>query len=369
MRSMPQGKSSRPKGETDLIGRTPSMRAPVPDPQGDDSGTGASLRAFLGVIRRRLPILLICAIVVPAATLLWSLQQEEEYSASASLLFRSANLSQSLTGSSFFSSSGDASRTAQTNVELVSLGAVAARTAKRIDEPGVTAPLVSEAVSVSLEGESDVANVKATTGGPVLAARIANVFAHEYIDVRREAERRTVLTAKDRVEAELEAMTPEQREGVQGRRLAQQAQELGVLASLRTGNAEVVQTAMPNTTPVSPHPTRNIILGLLVGVLLGVGLILLLEQFDTRIKDEAAVEKAYRLPILARIPHGGKEKLGGLFDPIGLGAPGAEAFRMLRANLRYFNVDRKIDSMLVTSAAAGEGKTDRLLGSRRNRGP
>ena len=33
------------------------------------------------------------------------------------------------------------------------------------------------------------------------------------------------------------------------------------------------------------------------------------------------------------------------------------AFQMLRARLRYFNVDRKISSVLVTSAASGEGKT------------
>ena len=35
----------------------------------------------------------------------------------------------------------------------------------------------------------------------------------------------------------------------------------------------------------------------------------------------------------------------------------AEAFRMLRANLRYFNVDREIKSVLVTSASSGDGKS------------
>ena len=33
------------------------------------------------------------------------------------------------------------------------------------------------------------------------------------------------------------------------------------------------------------------------------------------------------------------------------------AFQMLRARLRYFNVDRDIHSVLVTSAAPAEGKT------------
>ena len=36
----------------------------------------------------------------------------------------------------------------------------------------------------------------------------------------------------------------------------------------------------------------------------------------------------------------------------------AEAFRMLRANLRYFNVDQDIRSVLViTSSASGDGKS------------
>jgi capsular exopolysaccharide synthesis family protein len=37
--------------------------------------------------------------------------------------------------------------------------------------------------------------------------------------------------------------------------------------------------------------------------------------------------------------------------------PEGEAFRKLRARLRYFNVDRDIRSILVTSATAAEGKT------------
>jgi capsular exopolysaccharide synthesis family protein len=40
-----------------------------------------------------------------------------------------------------------------------------------------------------------------------------------------------------------------------------------------------------------------------------------------------------------------------------LPVPEAEAFRMLRARLRYFNVDREIRSVAITSAAPGDGKS------------
>jgi receptor protein-tyrosine kinase len=45
---------------------------------------------------------------------------------------------------------------------------------------------------------------------------------------------------------------------------------------------------------------------------------------------------------------------GGELPPTGMEG---EAFRMLRANLRYFNVDREITSILITSAAPQDGKT------------
>ena len=41
----------------------------------------------------------------------------------------------------------------------------------------------------------------------------------------------------------------------------------------------------------------------------------------------------------------------------GLPVSEGEAFRMLRANIRYFNVDREIRSVLVTSAAPKDGKS------------
>jgi receptor protein-tyrosine kinase len=44
-------------------------------------------------------------------------------------------------------------------------------------------------------------------------------------------------------------------------------------------------------------------------------------------------------------------------DVEGLPAPEAEAFRMLRARLRYFNVDRNIKSLLIVSGQPGDGKS------------
>ena len=98
-------------------------------------------------------------------------------------------------------------------------------------------------------------------------------------------------------------------------------------------------------------------LGLLLGLLLGVGLALLRDQFDRRLRDTDGIEEVFNLPVLGTIPqsraiqHSGP---GGELPPTGMEG---EAFRMLRANLRYFNVDREIASILITSAAPQDGKT------------
>ncbi len=339
-------------GSRNLIGRGPDHASP----QAPAESAGAGMRNFLKLLRRRWPILLVCGLIVPAAALIWSLQQEKQYSSTSSLLFRSNTLVESLTGSTFFSSSTEAAREAQTNVQLVSLGDASARTAEKLAIPGVTAGVVAESIEVSLQGESEIADVTATIGDPVLAQEIANTFAREYIAARRDTDRKAVSEAQQRLELQYETMSPEQRESARGERLSNQIEELETAASLQTGNAEVVQNASVNASPVSPHTKRNVALGLVVGVLLGIGLILLLEQLDTRIKDEEDVEAVYDLPILARIPHGKVTKPDSA-NPIGLDVRATESFRMLHANLRYFNVGRDLNTLMITSATPGEGKT------------
>src|SRR5207302_5995314 len=61
-------------------------------------------------------------------------------------------------------------------------------------------------------------------------------------------------------------------------------------------------------------------------------------------------------PVLGAVPRS-RVLSRGRIGTGALPAGEAEAFRMLRANLRYFNVDREIKSVLVTSAAPGDGKS------------
>jgi capsular exopolysaccharide synthesis family protein len=107
----------------------------------------------------------------------------------------------------------------------------------------------------------------------------------------------------------------------------------------------------------SPRPTRDAIVGLVLGILLGVGLAALLERVDRHLRDPREIASAFDRPILGVVPESRTISKAATTALQRLDPAEEEAFRMLRANLRYFNVDRPIKSVLITSAAPGEGKS------------
>jgi polysaccharide biosynthesis transport protein len=321
-----------------------------------DRNEALSLRALVAMLRRRLLVVLICAIGVPAFALVYSALQEEQYTAEAFLLFRDPALDQKLFGSTFLQPSRDPDREAATNLRLVSLDAVAARTAQAT--PGdLRADEIAQKVDVAAAGQSDVASVKATDPAPAVAARLSNTFAEEYIEFRREADRSKIREAQELVQRRLDALTDSELEGRRGRSIQERAEELQTLASLQTGNAELVQRAEVPDSPSSPNTMRNVALGVVLGLLLGAGLAFLLERLDRRVRDPKEFEDLLDRPLLASIPQSRVLATSGPAHENGLPPGEQEAFRMLRANLRYFSVDRPVRSVLVTSAAPGDGKS------------
>ena len=306
------------------------------------------------VLRRRIVVIVLALVGVPVAALAFSLLQEQKYTASSSLLFRDPELAEQLFQSNSFKPSTDPEREAGTNLQLVSLDVVAERTAKTLG--GVSGDEVSDKVEIGSEGASDVVSIRATETEPALAARLANVFATEYVDFRREADRSKVGEAQRLVEVKLNSLSRSDKNGSRGRALENRSEQLGLLAALQTGNAEVVQQAEPPSSPSSPQTARNTAVGVALGLLLGLALAGLLELFDRRLKDPGEIEAIFARPLLGTIPE--SRMLSGRTDtPERLPPTEAEAFRMLRSNLRYFNVDHDHRSVMVTSTSAGEGKS------------
>lgn len=305
---------------------------------------------LLRVLRRRAAAVVLCALVVPAAVLAASLSQEKQYSASALLLFRDPQLDQKLFGTTFLAPSTNPGREAATNLQLVFLEAVGERTEKIL--PGA----VTHRVDIAAQGQSDVVSIKATDPDPRTAARKANTFAREYVAFRREADRAKIRDARELVTRELDELPRRELPSQRGRSLRERSEQLQVLAALQTGNAEQVERARPPSSPSSPLVARNGILGGVLGLMLGVALAVILERFDRRIRYPKELEDLFDRPILGAIPESPSLTNSGPASPHSA-VQEMEPFRMLRANLRYFNIGRDVKSVLVTSAAPGDGKT------------
>lgn len=113
--------------------------------------------------------------------------------------------------------------------------------------------------------------------------------------------------------------------------------------------------AVPGT-PVSPKPVRNLGVGLVLGLLVGLGVALLRDLLDTSVRTERDVKGLTDFPVLGTImldPDGGKTPLI-TQSPHGVRA---EAFRTLRTNLQFVDAATHRRSITFTSSLPGEGKT------------
>jgi capsular exopolysaccharide synthesis family protein len=121
--------------------------------------------------------------------------------------------------------------------------------------------------------------------------------------------------------------------------------------------ATVVDTPRLPEGPVSPKPARNLALGLILGLMLGVGLAVLRELLDTTVKRIEDVPSLRETPLLSAMAFDPDVRSKPLISSLPSHAPRAEAFRVLRTNLSFIDVDHTSKSFVVTSSVPGEGKS------------
>ncbi len=115
---------------------------------------------------------------------------------------------------------------------------------------------------------------------------------------------------------------------------------------------QLTDTAEPGKAPVKPNKTVNIVLGLVFGLIMGIGLAFFIEYLDTSVKTIDDVERTFQAPVLGVIP----QNIGYLLEE-GSESKHAEAYRVLRTNLLFSRKDEKLNTIVVVSAGAGEGKS------------
>ena len=333
----------------------------------DTEQINPSLEYALGVVRRRAGWILLCLVLAAGAAYGVSKHQIKKYTATASLVFSNNQLSQQIAGLPAGTSSNQQAQQ-ETNLKLVQLGDMAEKTASVLAGAKTATSLareltkekVSGSLSVSAQGESNIVDVTATATSPVLAAEIANTYSSVFVKEQQDSNHAYYASALKLVNRQLAALSSKERVGTAGLALQDRAQSLGVLAELRNGNVQVAQAAAVPTSPSSPKTAKNTALGAVLGLLLGLGLAFLLDRLDQRIREPKDLEKIYGLPLLGVVPESAalSRSARSKKNAKEVLPPGeSESFQLIRAHLRYFNVDRELHTLLVASAAPGDGKT------------
>lgn len=136
--------------------------------------------------------------------------------------------------------------------------------------------------------------------------------------------------------------------------LLQQFNEVSVAGLADTNNVAIVDAAEVPLVAYRPSLRRNVLLGALVGATLGLLVLLAWYGLDDRLRDLGQIESEYGLPLLGVIPLVSRDISEEARDAR---STLSEAYRSARTALQFLTPQGAPKSLMVTSAAASEGKS------------
>jgi capsular exopolysaccharide synthesis family protein len=314
-----------------------------------------SLRDYLAVVRRQRWLILLTTLVFGAAAYMLSASRDATYQTEASLSFREVTQDLALTDTPSGPARAPEALAAQ-QAAVVTSGPVVTAVARGLPFDVSTAALYG-AVTTRLEQASSFVIVRVRWGDPRQAAAIANEFAERtetHVTRRERARLRDAASAlQRRYRRELRSDDPIGRAVIQER-----IARLEALADF-ANPVDVTRVASVPAEAESPRPVRDTLLGLLVGLTFGIVAAFVRDALDRRLRGSEEIQAQMGLPLLGHISD---EALGGavVAEATGrhpLSVLDLEAFRILRTNLEFLDVDHPPRVVAVTSALPEEGKT------------
>ncbi|MBN2092993.1 polysaccharide biosynthesis tyrosine autokinase [candidate division KSB1 bacterium] len=164
--------------------------------------------------------------------------------------------------------------------------------------------------------------------------------------------------------------------------LLEKGEEAKIEAATGTGGIRIVD---PPNWPDEPNPRgtmKNLLLGALLGMGLGIGLAFFRDYLDNTVRTPDDITRVLKLPVMGVIPmireKKQKSRSAGTTDNSNGNLPGeyadyvrtvrlitnfnpkdpiVETYRGLRTNLQFAEVDKKLRSLVITSSSPQEGKT------------
>jgi capsular exopolysaccharide synthesis family protein len=112
------------------------------------------------------------------------------------------------------------------------------------------------------------------------------------------------------------------------------------------------------TAPASPQPFRTLPLAAILGLLAGLGLALVRETLDVSVKDVERLGERLGAPAVGLVGYDNDARKSPLPVLTRPQSAHAEAFRQLRTNLQFVDIDQgTTKTLVITSSLPSEGKT------------
>ncbi len=140
--------------------------------------------------------------------------------------------------------------------------------------------------------------------------------------------------------------------------LIKKIKEKGITEKSQTVNVWVIEKADLPMFPAKPKKTRNILLGIILGLFGGVGIAFFLEYLDNTVKTPEDVEEKFNIPVISTIDFL-KNKNKTIVQSV-LDEPSsliAESFKGLRTSVFLSSAENPPKLLLITSMLPKEGKS------------
>jgi Mrp family chromosome partitioning ATPase len=316
-----------------------------------------TLRDYLSVLRRNWIAIALIAAVGAGAGLADAKRQTPTYEATAAVTFQDPAQDLPLVGLPS-AVTQTPTELADTNSETLTRPGIIDRVQRNLrthESPRRLSGAVSGSVTTA-----GLLQITARWSDPVFASRLANSLAAIVVaQANRTARSQFAQAASDirRQMGRLQSGHPAASSATQVTALASQLARLETLSSFAQ-SAQVAQIAQPPTSPSSPKTLRSAIIGLLLGLALAIALAFVRDALDRRLRTSDDIETTFALPVVGHVR---KKALGKVAHTEALRSnayrPDVEAYRILRRNIEFLNLDSPPRSIVVTSAVPEEGKT------------
>jgi polysaccharide biosynthesis transport protein len=275
------------------------------------------LRDYLRVLRKRWSVVVLCTLIGVGAAAGLVYKTTPKYEATAQLFVAAKDTGGAASG--LQSSDQFSQDRVKSYAEIISSPNVTAPVASQVGD-GLSAQQVADEVTAEAPLNTVLINVHVTDPSARRAQALVNAISDQFATYAAQLER-TPGTATSPVKV------------------------------------TVVHRASLPKNPVSPKTALDLIIGFLVGLAIGIGSAVLRETFDTTVKDPVAAQRSLNLALLGAIAYDSGARKRPLIVHADPRSSRAEAFRQLRTNLQFVDIDNAPRSIVVTSSLPEEGKT------------